>query len=144
MYTKNSKLLLLLSFPLPSCCFLFPLAARSPGEIKVNPRRDTAISLPSLRHSCLVLFFPSICLFVSFVMRKLCPNVTNSRKTSAVRSLYKECQTYSNSLPADQHLLFLFCSIFWSVLSSCSFVCLLLCFSFNSLSSLGFPLALFI
>lgn len=75
---------------------LFPLfAARSPGETKVNLRRDTTTSLPSLS-----LFFlsipPSVCLFVTRTV--LNSNDANSRKTSAVCSLCKETNSNNANL----------------------------------------------
>lgn len=127
------------------CCLLSPrprvissslLAARSPGETKVNPpeRYDDISSITS---SLLFCFILSISLSVCLMTKVL---HSNSRKTSAVRSLHKEWQTYSNNEKPTSGRAFAV-----SVLLSCRSsdrsyppVSLSVCLSFDSLSNLCF------
>lgn len=131
--THLLKKLLLLFPPHP------PPGARSPGETKVNLRRDISFITSSFLY-----YYFFVCLF--FVRKLLHSNDTNKQQKNKCRLLtVQRTQTYSynKSFPADEHLPFLFCSLvnLCSVSSSCFFVCLTL---FLFMNQHVFLLALFI
>ena len=98
IHTWNSKLLLLLSFPPP------PRVVSSLQQgLQVRQKRIPGEIQQYLFHYFVIfgwVFF--FCPFLSvrlFSWENCCTQMiqNNSRKTSAVRSLYKECPTYSNN-----------------------------------------------
>ncbi|XP_037619862.1 SH3 domain containing GRB2 like 2a, endophilin A1 isoform X3 [Sebastes umbrosus] len=114
--------------------------ARSPGETNVkSPERYNNIS------SITLSLFLSISLFVYlFVIRKSLHSTIqiNSRKTSAVRSLYKEFPTYSHNEKLGSGRAFAVSVLFSCQSSDPSYppVSLSVCLSFNSFCNYVFPL----
>ncbi|XP_051242463.1 SH3 domain containing GRB2 like 2a, endophilin A1 isoform X1 [Dicentrarchus labrax] len=120
--------------------------ARSPGETKVNLRRDTTItiSLPSLCHSWVSISL-SVCLFV---MRKLLrSNNTNKQQKNKCRpSTVQRMQTYTNNEKLTGGRAFALSVLFTCQSSGPSYppVSLSVCCSFQFGVQLVFLLALFI
>lgn len=94
------------SFPPPSCWFVFPLCSKVSRWDKVNPRE---IQQYLFHHFIFLSFFVHLSFCLSLCYKKSAENDSNSRKTSAVCLLFKELSMTIS--PADEHLLFLFCSL---------------------------------
>lgn len=140
IYTQNSKLHLLVSFRPP--LVLFPLPSLQQGlqvRQKWIPERYNNISSVTFLFLFLSISL-SVCLFV--IRKLLHSNDTNSRKTSAVCSQYKECQTYSNNEKVTSGRAFAVSVLFSYQSSDRSYppVSLSVCLSFNSSPQLVFLL----